>query len=1176
MPYLKGVTITFNTHGDNKEASTTLHVFVKNRSTDTSWFDTASDHPSNQLSFQAHEISGPFDRNPYLAAGQFLAPQHEFQDPSSYTFELALRSTPIPLEEIILPVVNIHILPHQNDDWIFDYKITFLFDDGRQFASTSNRDGVTGIFLSDENRNYSGICSENPFTVPPPLFPCDSDAVLQGVCLEFLTTNDNKNADTRLDVHIVNRLGPSAVQDIAIGLDILSGQEFKNNSTNHILFGMGGLPLASATIALRDIVLPQIFILITPNGSDRWDFDYQVSYIFSNGQTYTSRTSGVVLRDDYPKYSGVYQGRPFPKSPTPGAPPANLPPDYRTFQKSISLSYLQGRLDEFINNRQGVVGQDPPIQKFRLHNTGLSRGGSSDNYYDVQSLVANPPPPGVHGPAEIQETIAYNSNPTDIGSTTVAASYPVLYFNDVRSNRLLVTLDKTLDPTLPPYSVTVHLDFDCTQPSGLFGDLNVDFTEFSLTIKLPLGHDAKKNRLALAATALGSLIDVNLNPDPGLGPIPLHWALIIKIQHALLDRDPFDNKNRLDRLDEMLNSWLIGGTLANTMTAPCVNKGCGDGVVVQNLSPNGDNLDIAYTRTGRWFQPVPPPNWPAPLDFSPGTLANIDHIVILTMENHSFDSMLGYLSLPRERNGMARTDVDGLKGYEVNVLRSGQRCPSFEFHPLDTIMTPDPPHDHESVHRAINGGKMDGFAQSYADAYGDATAYRIMGYYAGVHVPTHDALARDFAIGHRWFASHPGPTFCNRFYELTGMLNVDAQGFWEFSNSSPLKAVFTPTIFDHLTEQSVSWIYFEHHYCFLRFFQNYTFDSQNVRAFDDPETGFFALARQGALPSVSFIDPHFIELPPGGNCDGPPADIKAGQEFVRQVVEAVVASPAWNKTLLLVLYDEHGGFYDHVSPPRATQVSTEGNLPATYGVRVPAFVVSPWVKPGTVFGHDAINELEKQQPALYFDHTSILKTIARRFLSANPPFMSARYADANDLSMVLGNELYSPAFRPFIPYNFLYAKWQMRMEVEGGQSTPGTVIVQRTAIDSIAQNFSFEDAGGGYFRIRTHTGNLYLTVDDSLNVFQDVKYTAHGASSRNKPDRQRWQFVKNGLVVDDAAYAISSAHYRGKVLQPLGNGQLAGLPLVVSDPETIHRVNQVPNAWLITSPLIGDGTLLHA
>jgi Phosphoesterase family len=123
---------------------------------------------------------------------------------------------------------------------------------------------------------------------------------------------------------------------------------------------------------------------------------------------------------------------------------------------------------------------------------------------------------------------------------------------------------------------------------------------------------------------------------------------------------------------------------------------------------------------------------------------------------------------------------------------------------------------------------------------------------------------------------------------------------------------------------------------------------------------------------------------PPGNDDHPPADIAAGQHLIAEVGRALTNSPQWAKTLLVITYDEHGGFFDHVPPPAAPPVSGINR----YGPRVPTFVVSPWVDRGKVTD-------------VVFDHTSILKTIARRFLSAHPPDMGERMAAANDLSMVL-------------------------------------------------------------------------------------------------------------------------------------------------------------------------------
>src|SRR5205807_10028073 len=113
----------------------------------------------------------------------------------------------------------------------------------------------------------------------------------------------------------------------------------------------------------------------------------------------------------------------------------------------------------------------------------------------------------------------------------------------------------------------------------------------------------------------------------------------------------------------------------------------------------------------------------------------------LFRSNRSFDQILGYLSLPPEKGGLGRKDVDGLKGTEVNKLLNGTPCPSFAFPAQDTIFAPDPPHEYEPVHKAINGGTMDGFAQSYADEHGPAVAPRIMGYHTAANVPAYDALA---------------------------------------------------------------------------------------------------------------------------------------------------------------------------------------------------------------------------------------------------------------------------------------------------------------------------------------------------------------------------------------------------------------------------------------------------
>ena len=610
----------------------------------------------------------------------------------------------------------------------------------------------------------------------------------------------------------------------------------------------------------------------------------------------------------------MYQGNPFPSVTPPGKP--HLDPAPIHAPKQISLSYLQRKLDQFVNNRQGLGSQLPPIRALRLHNSGAFGSTLPESYYDILSIEASPPLPGTITPPDYREAVTYTSSPTSLGQLTGTVGIGDLYLNNINSSALTAKLDATQVTPL-----TLEVIFDCSGSretiagSGGVGQVGtMDFTFFSVRLALTLTVDPDHARVDLMSWApeiqglqfvpiagsnqgyligeflgekvdvvvpasskdayiseqfVGRVIDVKVvttnSSDPG-GVFQVRARN--QIFQTLTTPDPFDGTTPRDRINSQVNSWLLGGILASESPT-------GNGCRVQDLTIDGDTLTLTYSAPSLAFVPQPPTNWPAEFDLSPGNLANIDHIVVLMMENRSFDHMLGYLSLPPDKGGMGRLDVDGLRGGEVNTA-NGVSCPSLPLAAGDTIFAPDPPHGYEPVIRAINGGKMDGFAQAYAEDRGMGVAPRIMGYHTAANVPIYDALARDFAVGHRWFASHPGPTFCNRFYETTGRLNIDPDGFWEYDNSSPLRPVFTRTIFDELSDRGVSWKYFEHEYCFLRFFEKYTCEPTNVVAFDDPGLGFVNLARNGALPSVSFIDPHYIELPPDAELRRAPGGRRAG------------------------------------------------------------------------------------------------------------------------------------------------------------------------------------------------------------------------------------------------------------------------------------------------------------
>jgi hypothetical protein len=247
-------------------------------------------------------------------------------------------------------------------------------------------------------------------------------------------------------------------------------------------------------------------------------------------------------------------------------------------------------------------------------------------------------------------------------------------------------------------------------------------------------------------------------------------------------------------------------------------------------------------------------------------------------------------------------------------------------------------------------------------------------------------------------------------------------------------------------------------------------------------------------------------------------------------------------------------------------------LPTT-GVRVPCFVISPWVKGSTVFGSDT----------LHFDHTSILKTIARRFMSHNPPFMGARYAAAHDLSEILDAQIRPEQFRPFIPYTLVCVASKMCLDVQAASTTIGTPLWQFSPNGTDAQNFRFEDAGNGFVYIRTLAG-LYVTVNApsgiptgpgaTLGIKQDLKYAPGSPGSQN-PDLQRWTFTSAIVaIVDSTNYTISCAAVPGKVLQSLDGSTASGIAVVLADPAP-HLPTAIPNPWTVTSPLLPSTPVHH-
>jgi len=329
-------------------------------------------------------------------------------------------------------------------------------------------------------------------------------------------------------------------------------------------------------------------------------------------------------------------------------------------------------------------------------------------------------------------------------------------------------------------------------------------------------------------------------------------------------------------------------------------------------------------------------------------LAPIETIVVLCMENRSFDHYLGSLQLIE---GKA---VDGLNGLESNPDPDG--LPVL-VHPLDDFTVDDPPHGWDAAHDQWNAGQNNGFVTAHAGATQDD----VMGYHVRSQLPATYALADAFTVCDRWFASVLGPTWPNRYY-LHGATSKGQTG------NSPVFGF--KSVFEVLDDAGVS---HKNYYHDVAWATGAYFKLDGLGTIES----FFTAAQNGTLPSFCLIDPQFFGN--GANDDHPDHDIQLGQALIASVYEALAQSPQWGKTLFVITYDEHGGFFDHVAPP--TTVDGDADF-EQLGFRVPALVAGPFVRKGCVV-------------STTFDHVAVLKTLARRF---GLPSLNARMDAANDLS----------------------------------------------------------------------------------------------------------------------------------------------------------------------------------
>jgi phospholipase C len=363
------------------------------------------------------------------------------------------------------------------------------------------------------------------------------------------------------------------------------------------------------------------------------------------------------------------------------------------------------------------------------------------------------------------------------------------------------------------------------------------------------------------------------------------------------------------------------------------------------------------------------------------TLPNIEHIVVLMMENHSYDNVLGMLG----RGDGFTLGSDGLPT-ATNPYPNGQIQHAFRM-PTTCQLSGLPSQEWLAAHTAYDNGAMDGFVRAPTGPYTSNIVGGVaMGYWTADDLPFTYSLANAFPVGDHWHCSLLGQTDPNRRYLIAGT----SAGMTDDGGTSALSYLVPAagTIFNMLDGHNISWENYVTSYPTGATPELYPLNDTFPELFHKKSfADFFSDAASGNLPAFSFLDENFST-----QSQEDPQNIVVGEAMMAQVVDAIGSSPLWKTTLLAILYDEHGGYYDHVPPPAAippdniapiVQIgeSTYDGF-ARYGIRVPSIVVSPYARPGVI-------------TSVLHDHTSVLAMVERKW---NLPALTYRDANANDLT----------------------------------------------------------------------------------------------------------------------------------------------------------------------------------
>jgi phospholipase C len=380
----------------------------------------------------------------------------------------------------------------------------------------------------------------------------------------------------------------------------------------------------------------------------------------------------------------------------------------------------------------------------------------------------------------------------------------------------------------------------------------------------------------------------------------------------------------------------------------------------------------------------------------------IKHVIVLMLENHSFDQMLGFM-------GLTNPDINGVDETRFNV-NPIDNSKVFQIPTTAITQQNDPGHEFENAMFQMQNNNGN-YVADYVKRFPKATKDQIqeaMGYYQEGIFPSLHTIAKNFMVCDNWYGSVPGPTWPNRLFLLSGtsLGHVDMPG-------SPKDTQFhnydQTSIFDLLSEKDISWkVYCKGPAQSLVLMNQYQHLFHYVTS--DAIEGDFKRSEKN-FPSFVFIEPTYGG--PEQNDQHPPSNMLNGDNLLGTVYNALRKNKAlWQSSLLVILYDENGGFYDHVTPPAtvAPDEHTEVFNFETLGFRVPAILVSPSIGQGV--DHTV------------YDHTSLLKYLCDKW-ELDPNRLGKRVPQANSFQPLIKDNVVdaspkvAPAGNPVLNQSYI-------------------------------------------------------------------------------------------------------------------------------------------------------------